>query len=974
MTVTSTPAGIACALTNGVGSGACSAEFVNGTSVTLTATASALAPAAGSTLDGWSGDGAGASTRTVVLDANRAVVATFKANQTIAFETLAGRTYGDADFSVSPTASSGLSVTVSSQTMAVCSTTGTTVRIHTVGSCTLRASQSGDAGFNAAADTDRTLIVSAATLTIKADAASRAYGQANPSFSGAVVSGAKSGDTFTVTASSVATTTTPVGMYDIVPDVAGVALGNYTVVRQNGTLSVTPAPATITAKNKSRTYGAANPPLDADVTGTLTGDVLNYTVATTATETSGVGNYPIVVTLGSNPNYDVTSTNGTLVISRAAATVTANDKSRTYGAANPTFDAAVGGTLNADVLAYSLTTLATEASGVGSHTIVVTLGSNPNYDVTPTNGTLVISRAAATVTANDKSRTYGAANPTFDAAIGGTLNGDVLNYSLATLATETSGVGSYPIVVTLGSNPNYDVSTSSGTLVITRAAASVTANDKSRTYGAANPTFDAAVGGTLNGDVLDYSLATLATETSGVGSYPIVVTLGSNPNYDVSTSSGTLVITRTAATVTANDRSRTYGFVNPTFDAAVTGALNGDVLNYTLATAATETSGVGSYPIAVTLGANPNYDVTPTNGTLVVTRAAATVTANDKSRTYGATNPAFDAAVTGALNGDVLAYSLATVATETSSVGSYPIVVTLGSNPNYDVTPTSGALVITRAAATVTANDKSRTYGAANPTFDAAVNGALNGDVLAYTLATVATETTSVGSYPIVVTLGANPNYAVTITNGTLNVTLRAITVTADPKSKVLDAADPALTYRVTNGSLVAGDALTGALARATGEAIGLYAITQGTVAASANYALTFVPNSLRIVYANGGTCLGQPGHAMLQPINADGSSVFKQGSTVPAKFRVCDANGVSIGRAGVVTSFRLVQTMNGTVDATVNEPVVSTTPDAQFRWSSSDQQWIFNINTRSVKASLTYAYEITLDDGSSISFRFGLK
>ena len=39
--------------------------------------------------------------------------------------------------------------------------------------------------------------------------------------------------------------------------------------------------------------------------------------------------------------------------------------------------------------------------------------------------------------------------------------------------------------------------------------------------------------GTVNGDVLDYSLATTAADSRGVGSYPITVTLGANPNYTV---------------------------------------------------------------------------------------------------------------------------------------------------------------------------------------------------------------------------------------------------------------------------------------------------------------------------------------------------------------------------------------------------------------------------------------------------------
>ena len=55
--------------------------------------------------------------------------------------------------------------------------------------------------------------------------------------------------------------------------------------------------------------------------------------------------------------------------------------------------------------------------------------------------------------------------------------------------------------------------------------------------------------------------------------------------------------------------------------------------------------------------------MTPTNGTLTVDARAATVTANDKRKTYGDANPALDATVTGTVNGDALTYTLATAAT-----------------------------------------------------------------------------------------------------------------------------------------------------------------------------------------------------------------------------------------------------------------------------------------------------------------------
>jgi hypothetical protein len=127
------------------------------------------------------------------------------------------------------------------------------------------------------------------------------------------------------------------------------------------------------------------------------------------------------------------------------------------------------------------------------------------------------------------------------------------------------------------------------------------------------------------------------------------------------------------------------------------------------------------------------------------------------------------------------------------------------------------------------------------------------------------------------------------------------------------------------------------------------------------------------VAYAVGGTCLGSPSRAILQPVNADGSSVFKQGSTVPAKFRVCDANGNSVGSPGVVTSFTATSASNASPSA-VNETIVSTTPDTAFRWDAASQQWIFNISTKNLKAGLRYSYTIGLNDGSQISFSFSLR
>jgi len=133
-------------------------------------------------------------------------------------------------------------------------------------------------------------------------------------------------------------------------------------------------------------------------------------------------------------------------------------------------------------------------------------------------------------------------------------------------------------------------------------------------------------------------------------------------------------------------------------------------------------------------------------------------------------------------------------------------------------------------------------------------------------------------------------------------------------------------------------------------------------------------PVSYSVQYASGGLCLGEPCHAVLQPINSDGSSVFKQGSTVPVKFRVCDANGNSIGTPGVVVSFKMVKKVKPPLIDKVNEPVSTAKPFDAFRWDPTSQQWIFNLSTRNLTAGWVYYYEIKLNDGTSIYFNFMIR
>jgi hypothetical protein len=197
-----------------------------------------------------------------------------------------------------------------------------------------------------------------------------------------------------------------------------------------------------------------------------------------------------------------------------------------------------------------------------------------------------------------------------------------------------------------------------------------------------------------------------------------------------------------------------------------------------------------------------------------------------------------------------------------------------------------------------------------------------------------------------------------------------------------VDRKGPTITVAAPSGSYVLNESVAAAYscgdgASQPGSSVDTSAVGAKPFAIEATDAVgnpASLVQSYRVRYGLVGTsCLGEPGHAVLQPVDADGSSVFKAGSTLPVKFRVCDAKGTSIGTAGVVGSFKLVKTDSGTGSA-VNEMPVSATPDASFRWDPSARQWIYNLSTRNLVAGTTYGYSIELDDGSAIPFQFGLR
>ncbi|TMD55801.1 MAG: hypothetical protein E6I83_03560 [Chloroflexi bacterium] len=415
------------------------------------------------------------------------------------------------------------------------------------------------------------------------------------------------------------------------------------------------------------------------------------------------------------------------------------------------------------------------------------------------------------------------------------------------------------------------------------AAATFTANNKVYDGNATASFLTRTIASKVNGDGLDFSASSLSFASKNVSTGKTVTASGialtgtDKDNYALSstTAANTADITARALTLSATGVNKTY---DGTTAATVTLSDNrvpGDVFTrgYTSATfanknvATTKTVSVSGISISGTDAANYTFNITATT-TADITARLLHVGATGTNKIYDGTTAAAVMLSDDRVSGDVVSTSYTAASFADKNVGTAKAVSVSGTSiagtdaANYSLANTSAATTanITRRDLTVTATGMNKVYDGATVVTVTLTDNRVAGDVFtdSYTAASFADKNVgtgkavSVSGILIAGTDAANYNLTNTTAATTANVTRRPITVTADAgQTKVYGNADPlSFTYHITSGSLALGDTFSGALSRAAGENVGVYAIGQGTVALSSNYTLTYVGANFSITKA----------------------------------------------------------------------------------------------------------------------------
>ena len=517
--------------------------------------------------------------------------------------------------------------------------------------------------------------------------------------------------------------------------------------------------------------------------------------------------------------------------------------------------------------------------------------------VIESDGKVYTPKAPVTITKRDVVLTSQDANKAYDGApltngdvrIGGSgfVQGEGAAFTVSGTQTDV-GVSNNTFTYNLksGTNPgNYDISTVEGKLKVT--ARAIAQNADFAFDPVANTTYTGAPIQPKPG-VTDKGLAT-GKDRQLVEGVDFTYSYGENRNAGAASVTitgkgnytGTVIIPFTilqrSVSFVGQSKTETYDGTEHTLtnaDVVTTGLVEGHTAELTYSAAATEARDT-PYSAAITAPADVkifdskgnevqgNYAISTQAGTLTIHKAAMTirVTGEQVTRPYDGTEHSASGVTYEFVKGNPALYQESQIsrnvrtARSTDAVTQMPIGYTASdfhyANASIDVTfqVTDGWLTVTRAVFAVSGTNYSGTYDG-NAHGVAAVPTIPIGTTLLYSTdngqswSKEIPQITDVGKLTVKAK-AMNHNYQDAICTYTLEVTPKAVTVTAQNKSKTYGDADPAWTAEVS-GTLN-GDTIQWSGTRQAGENVGSYRVTPTGNPRQGNYAVTFYPGTLRI-------------------------------------------------------------------------------------------------------------------------------
>ncbi len=552
-----------------------------------------------------------------------------KASQTITFGGLGNKIFGDADFTVSATATSGLTVTFGAS--GNCTVSGSTVHITGAGSCTITASQAGDSNNNSATDVPQSFTISKASQTTTFGAlGNKIFGDADFTVSATATSGltVTFGASGNCTVSGSTVHITGAGSCTITASQAGDSNNNpATDVPQSFTISKASQTITFGAL-AAKTFGNADFAVSATASSSLVvtfGASGNCTVSGSTVHITGAGSCTITASqAGDANNNPATDVPQSFSISKASQSITFGAlAARNFGDPDFAISATASSTLAVTFAASgncSVTGSTVHIIGAGSCTITASqagdANNNPAADVPQS---LTINKASSLVTVSCPPVGFDTAMHACTTAVTGIANVTVSGSTAVTYnssPTPPANAGTYSVSASFtSSDANYADSTGSGSLVIAKATPTVTATCPIGVIFDGNPhACSASATGVGNAAVSGSSTLTYNGGAAPVnaGIYAVSASFtSSDANYNNGAGSASLTIGQASQTITFGALpARTAG--DPDFTVSATASSSLAVSfsasgNCSVAGSTVHLTGAGSCTITASQAGNTNF-------------------------------------------------------------------------------------------------------------------------------------------------------------------------------------------------------------------------------------------------------------------------------------------------------------------------------------------------------------------------------